>query len=828
MVNSGKSRTVTDRSAGAMTKQDQSTPSVEAFALDLSRQGLALFGWDPGSGWVLLAREPLKLGTVAKAMDNLRAAAGVAPGAVLTLDVWLPQDQILVRKLKSGGAATLDAKRRLYSDVDGGPEALHFDETPNGQSTPGAVAAVPLSTLSETRSFLEPHDLAVRDFTLRVIPEGLSHPPIFSAPRMTKPIAWKTPAAAAAAIVAATAGVIWLGVQLMAPAENPLANLETAGVDQAVNSGARAAAFDLMPGPLHDIGRPQRPSELGVTSASTAPEPVGPPAGTARQPAARIAATTLPDQALSDAPTVPGSAPQRVSSAPAQALVLRDSIPNKPDRFTAPVQTRVETLAQAEPDRLAPIAAPPEPGNLAGRPASLTITAASTAPERFRLPTEPDNRARAQVHMALPTSVSAMAEPVVPSFDTAVPTAALPSISAIENTRPEPPAIFTAPLQTEVARIAGPADQLAAPEQPAGPVEAQTDRGLAPESLARVEAEVPATPEPLARQALSPTRPDTAASAPTLPHQETPTDISLARAPIASDDLTGIGSAGPASLLSPLGAPTPMRLRTRSPAEEASGPLVSDAPLTFLPPAGVPAPLAPASGQRFASIAPPSRGDAPAADPGDIIKIFETRPRVVPPSRPEAVVQAALSLEIGALVAEADSVDLSPSDAAISQSDPPPRRPEAMERAEIEQLERLAALAPTERALDASSGPRRRPEGLVAALPPAVSEPQAAAQPPTATVAPPPAETRAAPQLPTTASVARAATVQNALPLRRLVLIGVYGASNNRHALLRTPAGQYLKVGPGDSIEGYEVAAISGDAIRLRRRGRDTLLVIPE
>ena len=83
------------------------------------------------------------------------------------------------------------------------------------------------------------------------------------------------------------------------------------------------------------------------------------------------------------------------------------------------------------------------------------------------------------------------------------------------------------------------------------------------------------------------------------------------------------------------------------------------------------------------------------------------------------------------------------------------------------------------------------------------------------------------PQLPTSASVARAATIKNALPFGRMALIGVFGSSRNRHAIVRLRSGNFVKVGNGESIEGYQITGMSDNAIRLRRGGRETLLVIP-
>jgi hypothetical protein len=83
------------------------------------------------------------------------------------------------------------------------------------------------------------------------------------------------------------------------------------------------------------------------------------------------------------------------------------------------------------------------------------------------------------------------------------------------------------------------------------------------------------------------------------------------------------------------------------------------------------------------------------------------------------------------------------------------------------------------------------------------------------------------PNIPTSASVAREATIENALPLREVNLIGVYGAASDRRALVRLANGRYVKVRVGDSLDGGQVAAISQDALRYIKRGRAIVLQIP-
>ena len=107
--------------------------------------------------------------------------------------------------------------------------------------------------------------------------------------------------------------------------------------------------------------------------------------------------------------------------------------------------------------------------------------------------------------------------------------------------------------------------------------------------------------------------------------------------------------------------------------------------------------------------------------------------------------------------------------------------------------------------------PRQRPgniDELVAAVKPA----------------PPPA---IAPSGPTAVSVARQATVRDALDLTRMNLIGVYGDPADRRALVRLANGRYRKVKVGDRIDGGRVLAIGEDTLRYQKDGRNLTLNMP-
>lgn len=90
-----------------------------------------------------------------------------------------------------------------------------------------------------------------------------------------------------------------------------------------------------------------------------------------------------------------------------------------------------------------------------------------------------------------------------------------------------------------------------------------------------------------------------------------------------------------------------------------------------------------------------------------------------------------------------------------------------------------------------------------------------------------PEVSRAAPAIPTRASVAKQATYANALNLSRVNLIGVYGSPSNRYALVRQPNGRIVKVEVGDRVDGGRVAAISDNELQYVKSGRTMTLEMP-
>ncbi|MCC1491563.1 hypothetical protein [Cognatishimia sp. F0-27] len=174
---------------------------------------------------------------------------------------------------------------------------------------------------------------------------------------------------------------------------------------------------------------------------------------------------------------------------------------------------------------------------------------------------------------------------------------------------------------------------------------------------------------------------------------------------------------------------------------------------------------------------------------------------------------------------------------------------EQYERAELQGISRseLAAFRPVMRPVTAQeeaarNAPQATEQAVVASLPPVtrprnmqaiVERARARAEANPAPVQTASAVTAAAaprvvqPRLPSSASVARSATVRNAINLNRISLIGVYGTQSNRRALVRMPNGRYVKVKVGDTLDGGRVQSINTSELRYRKGSRSLSLKMP-
>ena len=143
------------------------------------------------------------------------------------------------------------------------------------------------------------------------------------------------------------------------------------------------------------------------------------------------------------------------------------------------------------------------------------------------------------------------------------------------------------------------------------------------------------------------------------------------------------------------------------------------------------------------------------------------------------------------------------------------------DEAEVEADEADAQDTGTDQAIASSLKPLARPRDLTTGNDSAAAAPRPAAA---AALAP---QRNAAPQIPSSASVAQQATVRGAINLRQVNLIGVYGQPSNRRALVRLSNGRYQKVQVGDRLDGGQVRAIGENELSYVKNNRAIVLTMP-
>lgn len=206
----------------------------------------------------------------------------------------------------------------------------------------------------------------------------------------------------------------------------------------------------------------------------------------------------------------------------------------------------------------------------------------------------------------------------------------------------------------------------------------------------------------------------------------------------------------------------------------------------------------------------------PAAGGGETIAapsapVDPAHAALTPRRRPAAVVERAASVAAGRAAAEAAAraeaearaaAIASATAQAVASSRRPVERPQSFSRA-VEVA--LAAAAAADTAAEAAAAP-----AVAAPVTEELDEPE-----PTVTL---PASSRT--------TVARQATLKNAINLGEMNLIGVYGSAASRRALVRMPNGRYLKLRVGDRFDGGQVAAIGDSELRYVKNGRTLVLKI--
>jgi hypothetical protein len=193
-------------------------------------------------------------------------------------------------------------------------------------------------------------------------------------------------------------------------------------------------------------------------------------------------------------------------------------------------------------------------------------------------------------------------------------------------------------------------------------------------------------------------------------------------------------------------------------------------------------------------------GSRPVLRPSDLAPEVEAAPEE-PQPLPGAIVTADINAVAAAIAAAAPASSFSNRTAlAVSVARRPDARPNNF--AQVVARSRQAAAPPP---VAAAPAPTRT--AAVAATP-----------------APP---TIVAPSGNVPGGVAQAATVDNAMNLRQMNLVGVYGKPNARRALVRLGNGRFVKVEVGSALDGGQVTAIGDTALNFVKRGKTYALVLP-
>ncbi len=212
------------------------------------------------------------------------------------------------------------------------------------------------------------------------------------------------------------------------------------------------------------------------------------------------------------------------------------------------------------------------------------------------------------------------------------------------------------------------------------------------------------------------------------------------------------------------------------------------------------------------------------------VMVYAGRPRAVPPVRPEDLRYMPEALDSFAaapddvlspetrpqnLLAPNKSIDTTQS--RLGNLRPRPRPTGLTLPASI-----VASELPLSKlSLSTSTRPKVRPKNIENNLAKAQS-PKAAAKPAQepvnlATISPTNSKT-----------VIKRATEKNMIDLSRITLIGLYGTSSNRYALVRQANGRFVKVSVGDSLDGGSVAAITENELRYQKGGQIVALKMPK
>ena len=799
------------------------------FALSLSFEGIALLH-RAGAGWHLVGEVTLDARDLSGDLAALRAKAKALDPSGFATKLILPNEQIKYLELSADSAPDGDLDRAVTDALDGAtPYALDdlaYDWALDGDRI--LVAAVARETLDEAEAFGLEHEVNPISFVARPDDSPFPGEPFFGITRHARDT---------------------LGAKVRIDRdETAVAIIGAAHMPEVAEVAEVAEALATVP----DV--PQAPAPTPALPAEKAPETPA-PAKPAPEPPAEMPPVAF-SSIRADRGTEPGQAPKLAGAARFTPTAPSAPLPDLPGPGPAPYLTGAAEPALTD-LAAASLSSAPKDSDTAKAPRKLGFLSRRSAPAK---PAKTSANSTAEAERL--TIFGARTDQAVggkPRYLGVILTAILLIILMIiaawaamftddgvagifRKSPPEIVATPTAPPSATEDPVADAANQpTPLPEGPA-PEETPIDTALAPqpdEIEPEPEVEIAAmdpsatavelTPDqPLARYAAT----GIWQMAPTPTKAPNPTGlddfyltsiddkvnfqdaVALPDAPTAQADRRPETPASPAPpgtqfvigprgfvLATPGGALTPDGVLVRAGPPPRSPP---DMPARAVPLPGIEQTAeALAEQKRLGGIRPRTRPENLAEQQERGALSGRTRSELAalrPRTRPQSVIQAAANATVTANSAAAASAVAAALAEAVETPEPETRG--------------------TAQAVLASLKPKTRPgnfDRIVRRSKPADTQSISGQT-----------AKRAAPSIPTTASVARQATSRNAINLRNVNLIGVYGNPKNRRALVRLSNGRYQKVQVGDRLNGGRVSAIGDTELRYKKSGRDVVLRMPK
>lgn len=790
------------------------------FALSLSFEGIGLLHRAGSAGWHLVGDVPLDAEDLAGELAALRAKAALLDPSGLSTKLIIPDEQIKYMDLPAASAPDGDYDRAAAEALEWATP-YHIDDLVYDWSVEDGrlyIAAVASETLDEAEAFAAEHRFNPVSFVARPQSDRFAGEPFFGA------------AAQARGVDRDEAPVRILGSARLPEAPPPVESVASAAPVIAPAADAAAAT-------------PKAPNTAPVPAPAPAPAPPAAP----DKPAAPAlkAEPDLPALSFSSVRAERGApiagAPKLEGAARITPLPDTAPAPELPRPGTAPLLTGGANPALTD---LAAASLAPEAAKGAGLAGLLARRDKTTAPER--VVAKPADEAERLTVFGARSQPSARGKPrFLGLILTALLLLLLVGVAAWST-------IFGGSDPAEISVESAPEIALTPP------IEAE------PEIAVGVEAET--VPEIIPPEAEA--EPEAVATTPPPPEDLTPDEMMaryaatgiwpLAPEPPAQADTTDLDEFYLTSIdeavnfqdavALPPASETVLDRRPETPAapappgtqftRDARG-FVQATPEGALTPDGIlvragPPPVRPPETPTRALPVPGLEQSAETA--AEAARLGGIRPR----TRPENLIE---QQERGALsgLTRSELASLRPRlrpqaviEAAAAAAAPPPA-PE-VQPADISSASLAAALIEANRgsvaeslpqAVGTSIKPKVRPQELEQAArapQPDRATPGEDEEPEIQTAA----AARVAPNIPTTASVARSATEANAINLRNVNLIGVYGSPQSRRALVRLANGRYQKVQVGDRLDGGQVSAIGDSELRYNKRGRDVVLRMPK